>query len=169
MNAARTPTQHADSPLARLSHAHQDFAVMLTRLQSMVDALALGSIEAPQRQTAAEACTFFSGHARAHHAEEEARVFPDLLNLGDAELAAHVRRLQQDHGWIEENWIELEPQLDALAHGWSGFDMDETRHAASVFIDLVREHIALEDSTVYPAAQRREAVQVHGRQSRASG
>jgi hypothetical protein len=44
-------------------------------------------------------------------------VFPSLPSSADAELVAAVRSLQQDHRWIEENWIALAPQLRAIAPG----------------------------------------------------
>ena len=66
----------------------------------------------------------------------------------------HVRRLQQDHGWLEEDWLELGPQLDALAHGIGGVDIASLTAAAEVFCALYREHIALEETVVYPEARR---------------
>ena len=42
---------------------------------------------------------------------EEQLVFPSLLADGDSEIVAHVQRLQQDHGWLEEDWLEIGPQL----------------------------------------------------------
>ncbi|MGI9133645.1 MAG: hemerythrin domain-containing protein, partial [Rhodoferax sp.] len=64
-----------------------------------------------------------------------------------------VRRLQQDHGWIEENWLELAPQLRAIASGNSWLDSAEFQHYTEVFIDLCREHIALEESQAYPQSR----------------
>jgi hypothetical protein len=43
-----------------------------------------------------------------------------LLQGGDPSLLAHVNRLQQDHNWIEEDWLELEPHLQAVAQGYVG-------------------------------------------------
>jgi hemerythrin-like domain-containing protein len=109
------------------------------------------------RRLAAEVCTFFDGAARSHHATEERIVFPALLASGDADLIHHVKRLQQDHGWLEEDWLELEPQLKAVAEGYNWYDPDVLRSAIPIFSELYREHIALEETVVYPASRRRKA------------
>jgi hypothetical protein len=64
-----------------------------------------------------------------------------------------VLRLQQDHGWLEEDWLELEPQLQAVAHGYSWYDIDSLRHGVGVFTALYHDHIALEESLIYPEAK----------------
>ena len=68
-------------------------------------------------------------------------------------------RLQQDHGWLEEDWLELEPQLEAVANGYSWYDIDTLRAALPIFEQLYRDHIALEESLIYPEARRRQAVE----------
>ena len=75
------------------------------------------------RASAAEIMAFFAGPARTHHADEEKLVFPALLNSSDVELVQHVRRLQQDHGWLEEDWRELAPQIEAIAKGYNWYDL----------------------------------------------
>jgi hypothetical protein len=61
--------------------------------------------------------------------------------------------LQQDHGWIEEDWLAIAPQLRAIAAGYNWYDPDELRHGISVFLELCREHIQLEESIIYPEAK----------------
>jgi len=65
-----------------------------------------------------------------------------------------VLRLQQDHGWLEEDWMELSPHVQAVAQGYSGYDIDVLREGATVFAALVRDHVALEESLIYPEARR---------------
>jgi hemerythrin-like domain-containing protein len=103
---------------------------------------------------------------RQHHADEEARVFPGLLASGDEELAHHVRRLQQDHGWLEEDWMALAPQLQAVAQGYSWYELDALRHGVGVFTTLYHEHIALEESMIYPEARAQMAAEAEGRAQR---
>ena len=103
-------------------------------------------------------CAFFDHHARQHHADEETLIFPALVRKGDKTLIQHVLRLQQDHGWLEEDWLELEPQLQAVAQGYSWYDLATLRHALPVFTALYHEHIALEESLIYPEAKRRQQV-----------
>ena len=106
---------------------------------------------------AQRACGFFGGAARQHHEAEETFVFPSLLEGADAELRAHVQRLQQDHHWFEEDWLELEPHLQAVAQGWCKEHAAFLRAALPEFTSLQHEHIALEESLVYPEAKRRQA------------
>jgi hemerythrin-like domain-containing protein len=109
---------------------------------------------------------FFSGTSRQHHLDEERTVFPPLLESSDAALVAAVRSLQQDHGWIEENWLELAPQLRALASGYHWVDPAELQHAVEVFVQLVDGHIALEESLVYPESKARLAQSIANRLTR---
>jgi hemerythrin-like domain-containing protein len=103
---------------------------------------------------AAQVVDFFSNSAREHHAEEERVVFPPLLTSPDEQLVHHVVRLQQDHGWLEEDWIELSPQLKAVSEGYSWYDLDLLRAAIPVFTELYLDHIDLEESLIYPEAKR---------------
>jgi hemerythrin-like domain-containing protein len=140
-----------------LDATHRAVMETLERLQQWVQALDDQGITPATRATAEEICSFFDGSARAHHAAEEQRVFPSLLSSGNAVLVHHVRRLQQDHGWLEEDWLELQPQLRAVVEGYNWYDLDFLRAAVPVFTDLYRDHISLEENVVYPESRRRQA------------
>jgi hemerythrin-like domain-containing protein len=139
-----------------LDATHREVMATLERLQQWIDLLDASGISPVTRAAADEICRFFDGSARAHHAAEERDVFPSLLSSGDAALVQHVHRLQQDHGWLEEDWLELQPQLRAVVEGYSGYDLDFLRAAVPVFTDLYRDHIALEETVVYPESRRRQ-------------
>ena len=64
-----------------------------------------------------------------------------------------MRTLQQDHGWIEENLLELSPQLSAIASGNNWFDMPEFQHGVEVFIALYGQHMELEDVLIDPQSR----------------
>lgn len=49
--------------------------------------------------------------SRQHHLDEATRVLLQLLSAGSAQVQALVRTLRQDHGCIEENALQLAPQL----------------------------------------------------------
>jgi len=140
-----------------LDATHREVLQTLERLQLWVEQLDPQRVDDATRATADEICRFFDGSARAHHAAEEAHVFPSLLASGDAVLVQHVRHLQQDHGWLEEDWIELQPQLRAVVEGYNWYDPDFLRAAVPVFTELYRDHIALEENIVYPESRRRQA------------
>lgn len=137
-------------PHDTLDACHRDMLVQLDALAALAQRVQDGEPDAAARDAARRIEAFFSRTAQPHHALEESTVFPKLLAEGSAELVRTVRSLQQDHGWIEENWLELSPQLVALASGFSGFEPAEFSHAVEVFADLCRRHIALEETVVYP-------------------
>lgn len=136
-----------------LDECHRRIVEHLGKLAGLVERLDGDGADAQARSDAQAIEAFFSDTSRKHHADEEAQVFPPLLAGNDAELIAAVRKLQQDHGWIEEDWIELAPQLRAVASGYNWYDADELRHAVQVFIDLCHDHIELEESLIYPQAR----------------
>jgi hemerythrin-like domain-containing protein len=136
-----------------LDACHQQIAQYLGYFGQLLTALDADGVTPATQTLAKEIEAFFSSTAQQHHADEEQRVFPPLLASPDAELVAAVKRLQQDHGFIEENWIELAPQLRALAAGYNWYDLPTLQQGARVFIDLLNEHIELEESLIYPQAK----------------
>lgn len=136
-----------------LDACHQQMLKQLTSLSALAQQIETQGIEADAQQQADQIETFFSGTSRAHHAQEEEMVFPPILAGKDEALKATVKTLQQDHGWIEENWIELSPKLRAIASGNSWFEPAELVSQVAIFVSLVQNHIELEESTVYPAAK----------------
>jgi len=139
-----------------LDRTHREIVEMLARMHLLVEKLEVRGIDAGVRKLAQDLCLFFDETARPHHAAEEEFVFPDLLASDDAELVQHVKRLQQDHGWLEEDWFELAPHLRAVANGQSWYDIDVLRSEVPTFTELYRDHIALEESVVYPASRRQQ-------------
>ena len=149
-----------------LDACHQQTHVHLTELAELAQRLLSAEVDAGLRHQAGVIEAFFSETSRQHHAEEEKTVFPPLLASGNTELAQAVRTLQQDHGWIEENWIELAPQLRAIASGNDWIDAAEFQHNVEVFLELCQGHIALEETLVYPESKARWAATVAGRTAR---
>ena len=142
--------------LDTLDSEHRQVLETLELLKQLIQRLDSEGVTPETRALARGICDFFTQHARAHHAAEERLVFPPLLAGGDATLVQHVMRLQQDHGWLEEDWLELEPHLMAVADGYNWYDLDMLRYALPVFEELYRNHIALEESLVYPEARKRQ-------------
>lgn len=153
-------TQHPFEALDACHRQIQKALVDLTQLAQLLESRSAGEAE---RRLAGEIESFFSSTSREHHAEEEAHVFPQLLASGNAELSAAVKSLQQDHGFIEENWIELAPQLRAIAEGNAWFGAEEFQHNVSTFLELLNGHIALEESLIYPESKAQWAAIVAGR------
>ncbi|HEX6708446.1 MAG TPA: hemerythrin domain-containing protein [Albitalea sp.] len=138
-----------------LDACHRQTLFTLGKLAALVKRLHHHGADEDARSLARDIVGFFSSTARAHHEDEERHVFPALLASGDDDIVQAVRRLQQDHGWLEEDWRTLSAQLDAVACGQSWWDPEALREAAEVFIALSHDHIALEESVVYPQARAR--------------
>ena len=164
MPAARTrparpirPALPALPTFASLDETHRQIIDGLGQLDSLLALLTRPGAETSAAALAARICRFFGTIARDHHELEETRVFPNLLENGNAGWRAHVQRLQQDHDWLEEDWLELEPHLQAIANGYRADHSEFLREALPGFTALYHEHIALEESLVYPEARRRAA------------
>lgn len=152
-----------------LDACHRQIHQHLAELSALAQHMEVNGVDAPARQMALTIEAFFSGTSRQHHAEEERIVFPPLLASGNEELASAVRTLQQDHGWIEENWLELAPQLRAIASGNNWPDATEFQHGVEVFLELCNGHIALEETLIYPESRARWAQAVVKRLPRPAG
>lgn len=136
-----------------LDECHRRILAHLDRLEALLARLDSVGLDDAARAEALCIEAFFSETARAHHREEELRVFPALLASSDSTVVTAIHLLQQDHGWIEEDWHELAPQLRAVAAGYSWYEPAELRHGITVFVQLCREHILLEESVIYPQAR----------------
>lgn len=149
-----------------LDACHQQIHQQLSELADLLERLEDSSDSPHCRQKAKTIEAFFSEVARPHHAEEEKNIFPVLLSSDNAELVHAVSTLQQDHGWIEQNWLELAPMLRALAQGEDWIDMAELKHNVEVFVSLCHDHIVLEESLIYPEAKARLAETLASRAAR---
>ena len=164
---ARTPAPALPS-FDLLDRTHAQVLDVLKQFDQLLQHLDDNGADSVAPASAQEIYTFFTGSARQHHADEEQHVFPGLLNSTDTELVQHVRRLQQDHGWLEEDWLELAPQIEAIAKGYSWYDTNMLRHALPIFTALYEDHIGLEESLIYPEAKRRQAALDSGSSQRST-
>jgi hemerythrin-like domain-containing protein len=151
--AAATTTTRDGFELLDVCHRQTLFA--LGKLAALVARLDSHGPDAEARALAAEIVRHYTSVARGHHEDEERHVFPRLMESGDPDIVQAVLRLKQDHGWLEADWLELGPQLKAVAEGQSSADLDTLREAATVFIELSHDHMTLEESCIYPQARSR--------------
>ncbi len=135
-----------------LDATHRQMLAALDTLQRLLGGL---DDDADAQAMAATVVKFFDTTARQHHEDEERHVFPALLHSPNPRVVQTVARLQQDHHWLEEDWQELSPHLEALAAGHTWWDPALLREGSAVFIALSRDHIALEESLIYPEARAR--------------
>jgi hemerythrin-like domain-containing protein len=138
-----------------LDGCHRQTIEALETLSTLLLHLESGTLDPIARTLARRVVHHFGTVSRQHHEDEERHVFPVLARSADAAVVEAVLRLQQDHDWLEEDWMELSPQIDAIACGQPWYDLDVLREAVAVFTALSHDHIALEESVIYPEARAR--------------
>jgi hemerythrin-like domain-containing protein len=145
----------AQSAFGALDECHRQTLAALDKLEIVVARLDAGAVDGETRALAGDVVRHFSTTARQHHLDEERHVFPKLAASGDPAIEQTVMRLRQDHYWLEEDWMTLLPHLDAIACGQSWYDAALLREGSEVFAALARDHIALEETCLYPEARAR--------------
>jgi hemerythrin-like domain-containing protein len=139
---------------AFLDATHREIDQKVRRLQEFVAAGEIRDLNSAERAELHRICIFFDTVARHHHLDEEMHIFPGLLTSSDDQVVFTASRLTQDHGWLEENWIEIFPHLEALSADSGGCDFAELKHGMDVFSALYTEHMQLEESLAYPEAKK---------------
>jgi hypothetical protein len=135
-----------------LDATHDQMRYWLDELKTLVAHLDEQGWDTWSRDHARSLIDFFGGAARRHHREVDRQVLPLVSGSGDSRMEAHVDQLRQDHGWLDESWSELNAQLQPVAEGFGGYDIDTLRQVASVYDGLLREQLAREKDVV-PAAR----------------
>ena len=146
-----------------LDACHRETLRRLADLAAVIARLERGEPDAQVRSLAEAIDRHFAIAMREHHEDEDRHVFPPLLARADAATRQTIACLKQDHAWLDADWHELAPLLDAAARGHAWYDLGVLRDGAETFSRLARAHIALEESLIYPPA--RSAMPAAGRTS----
>ena len=139
------PTASESQANPGIDECHTKIRQQLLSLADLSHRLDTVGIDSATQRMANEIGIFFASTSRQHHIDEETNVFPAWLASTNDALVTGARTLKQDHGWIEENLIELGPQLSAIASGNNWFAISEFQHGVIVFIELYRKHMELEE------------------------
>ena len=139
---------------AYLDDTHREIDAKVRRLTELISDVGMRNLNAVERGELHKICIFFDSTARNHHLDEEKHIFPSLLTSDDEKVVFAANRLTQDHGWLEENWIEIYPHLEALSEGSGSYDIAELNHGIEVFSALYADHMELEEKLAYPAAKK---------------
>jgi hypothetical protein len=141
-----------DTPLTSFTRCHLGIVTQLegtARLPEMVDAANQA------RQVAQTTLDLFRRTIVPHHAEEEAELFPAVLQSANLQERKAVRgmveRLTAEHREVENLWKRLEPSVRAAARG------NRTEVDAEVMEELVRaflRHARYEETVFLPLAER---------------
>jgi hemerythrin-like domain-containing protein len=135
-----------------LDATHQQIDLQLLRLTLLVERLEHRPFTPDETCQGGELIGFFRTDARTHHADEERHVLPSLINSHAPATADVGRRLQQDHQWLEQLWLTIDPCIDAAVRGSRWFDLQELTHAVGLYTDLYASHMVLEETVAYPQA-----------------
>jgi hemerythrin-like domain-containing protein len=152
---ATQPLNARDDGFVALDACHRKTLEVVGALEALAAAIERNEDTPALRQRAADIAGFLSSTARTHHEDEERHVFPALRGSADPAVVHAVLRLTQDHGWLEEDWLQLEPHVQAFALGYSSCDPAALTFGVPVFAALYRDHIELEESLIYPEARAR--------------
>jgi len=156
MPASAVPASSADTTLFNfLDRCHQDIQEKLVQMMALAVAVEADGLSPALQAQARELTDWFNAEPRQHHLDEEKHIFPALLASSDENVLQTTHRLIQDHGWLEADWYEIEPSLEAAADGNVWFDPNVLRQSVEVFQQLYLDHIVLEESLAYPEARSR--------------
>jgi hemerythrin-like domain-containing protein len=132
---------------------HGRVAHMLGLMQRLAAHLDAKGCDAEAAQAARDVTRYFDQAGPAHHEDEERHVFPALLAGGDAALVALVRRLQQDHLEMAQQWSAVRADLLGIVAGHWPPAAAGVHARWEAFAAHYRSHIEAEDGQAYPAAQ----------------
>ena len=149
------PSGGFEVPLEMLSACHHRVERQCTTLRRLVPHLAARGADADARSAAAAVLRYFDTAAPHHHADEEADLFPALVESmagSDAVcIRALVAALTADHRQLEAHWRRLRPLLQAIAAGQLQPLQDSD---VGPLVSLYARHIAHEDAELLPLAAR---------------
>jgi hemerythrin-like domain-containing protein len=152
-----SPAAGFDQPFEMLSACHERMQRSLQLLSRLIAHLAEAGDAPRDREMATSAARdvmrYFDIAAPAHHEDEEQHVFPLVRATGDDELIDAITQLQADHQAMLAAWRPLRALLDGVAQAGTAPDLHALEAAAQAFASLYDEHIALEDSVIFPAAR----------------
>ena len=148
-----------DAPLGLLSDCHRRIERFLSLLVTVADTRRGAELTALEREALAAALHYFRTAAPRHSADEEQSLFPRLRSSTDPQARAAVARLdrlESDHRVAEDH----HDAVDMLGRRWlregtlrAGEARGLREHLMSLE-RLYRNHIALEDQELFPAAER---------------
>lgn len=146
------PAPGFEQPFEMLEACHERVHRMLDLLERLRGYLPDHGADSSARDAARDVMRYFDQAAPNHHRDEELHVFPPLLAGGDADTAALVRRLQQDHVQMESAWPVARAVLARIEAGELAVLAPADEAALEAFAGLYDGHIEAEEAIVYPAA-----------------
>lgn len=151
------PQADHDAPFEWLRACHDRVERMVDLLQRLhVYLEQRAAVDRQAQEAVQQVLRYFDLAAPLHHEDEERHVFPRLLASADAALVAAVTRLQADHGAMAADWPAVRAWLQRVMDAPLGASWTTSADEAALlqrFAGRYEAHIALEEQTVFPAAQ----------------
>lgn len=148
-----------DAPLGLLTDCHRRIERFLSVLATIASVRRGSVLPEADRRALEGALHYFDTAARRHSADEEESLFPRLRAVDDAAAAAAcdaLTRLETDHRIAEHH----HGVVHALGMRWLAdgtLPPDDATKLGAHLVELerlYREHIAIEDRDLFPAAAR---------------
>ncbi|MGK5046876.1 pyridoxamine 5'-phosphate oxidase [Janthinobacterium sp. GB4P2] len=144
-----------DQPIAVLKHCHDKIRKQLTTLQNLLGHLAQHGNTPDAQQAAKAVLQYFNKAAHLHHDDEEQDLMPMLQATATGEdaalLATLVPEILADHLRMDQAWLTLRPELDAIAAGTgTQLSADGVRDYDAAY----QAHMAKEEGQLAPMAKR---------------
>lgn len=144
-----------DSPLEMLTECHGRVQAQCRTLARLAAHLVRHGSDRAAAEAASAVMRYFDRAAPDHHADEEADLFPALLDAMAGSDAVCIRdliaALESQHREFERRWLALREPLQDIACGKPA-QLDPA--AVNEFQALYARHIALEDQELIPMAKR---------------
>jgi hypothetical protein len=149
------PAVGFEVPLEMLAACHLRVQGQCATLRRLQPHLAAHGADPQARAAATAVMRYFDTAARHHHEDEEADLFPALLQCVAGSEATVLRELvsalRADHRALEVRWRSLRRVLEQVAGGTAAtLAADEVQG----LVDLYDRHIAREEAELLPMARR---------------
>jgi pyridoxamine 5'-phosphate oxidase len=141
-----------DEPLAMLRACHDRIRRQLSVLERLCRHLPEFGCDADARKAALSILKYFDGAAPNHDADEEASLFPRLLNAVGADASALIERLTIEHAELKGLWRVMRPDIAAIEAGKrSVLTPDSVRRMRAAYLS----HLDCEEAELFPLAAAR--------------
>jgi len=151
----RAPTVGFEAPLEMLSACHGRVELQCATLQRLLAHLPVHGADADARAAAVAVLRYFDTAAQHHHADEEADLFPALLEAMAGSDPVCIRELidalRSDHRVLAAHWLRLRPALQRVA---AGAAQSLSAEEVDALVGAYQRHIAREESELLPMAAR---------------
>jgi hemerythrin-like domain-containing protein len=146
------------NPMGLLSDCHRRIEAFLGSLEAVAKTIDQPLTEETARGLTA-ALRYFREAAPKHTADEEESLFPRLREIESSDVQAalaHLEELERDHHWATAVHAEVERlgQQYLSTARLSPDEVEKFRVAVSRLASMYREHIRMEDSVIFPLADR---------------